>query len=152
MVHSKGRRGIVEVRGKRKTERERRKGVEGEWDYGETFGHLATLLTFGQLRLVINELADRKCPSLGEESPPRARLSRIRLLFPLANALYMQIRPTGPSACPLSRVSSASTYSRVCVYVHICIYARICVCIYENAYYRGYVCGARVVRSPALYK
>jgi len=104
-------------------------------DYGETFGHLATLLTFGQLRLVINELADRKCPSLGEESPPRARLSRIRLLFPLANALYMQIRPTGPSACPLSRASSAHVYVYVCTYV--------CVYVHGNAYYRGYMCGAR---------
>lgn len=100
-------------------ERERKEEREGARDYGETFGHLATLLTFGQLRLVINELADRKCPSLGEESPPRARLSRIRLLFPLANALYMQIRPTGPSACPLSRASSAYVY----VYVYVCMRA-----------------------------
>lgn len=122
-----------EVR-ERKRERERGRGAEkgrkrGARDYGETFGHLATLLTFGQLRLVINELADRKCPSLGEESPPRARLSRIRLLFPLANALYMQIRPTGPSACPLSRASSARVY--VYVYdVYMCMYMCVCVCIY----------------------
>lgn len=125
-------------------EKEEERGGRGEReggarDYGETFGHLATLLTFGQLRLVINELADRKCPSLDEESPPRARLSRIRLLFPLANALYMQIRPTGPSACPLSRASSAYVY--VIVYVHM--YVRVHTCVHENAYYRGYTCGAR---------
>lgn len=101
----------------------------GAGDYGETFGHLATLLTFGQLRLVINELADRKCPSLDEESPPRVRLSRIRLLFPLANALYMQIRSTGPSVCPLSRGSSASTYMMcpcMCIlYTYVCMEMRI---------------------------
>lgn len=129
----------------------------GRRDYGETFGHLATLLTFGQLRLVINELADRKCPSLGEESPPRARLSRIRLLFPLANALYMQIRPTGPSACPLSRGSSARTYVCVCVCIYTCVWkcvlsriraelVRACVYARELARARALAC------SPALYK
>lgn len=137
----------------RKGEREGKEERDRTRDYGETFGHLATLLTFGQLRLVINELADRKCPSLGEESPPRARLSRIRLLFPLANALYMQIRPTGPSACPLSRGSSVRTCIRACTCACTCVRARVCV--YGNAYIIGDTCRARVcapARSPALYK
>lgn len=37
----------------------------------------------------------------------------------------MQIRPTGPSACPLSRASSARVY----VYVYVYVYAGIYVCM-----------------------
>lgn len=62
----------------------------------------------------------------------------------------MQIRPTGPSACPLSRGSSACTYVclHVCVCVCVeggmemriiedtcraCVRARVCVCVYMCA-------------------
>lgn len=58
----------------------------------------------------------------------------------------MQIRPTGLSACPLSRVSSASTCLCVCVhvYAYMCVYVCVCVYVYMEMRIIEDTCVARV--------
>lgn len=99
-------------------------------------------------RLLMNAVIGSVRLSLGRIASPRARLSRIRLLFPLANALYMQIRKRPLtlslsllSLCPLFRVSPSSSSSS-CAYVWKCVLSG----------HRLYETTRLGVGAPSLYK